>query len=55
MAVGDLLASTPVFCATETAVKAAVDALNLTETTDNLHVVAWRTGVLVFKVERAGA
>lgn len=55
MAAGDLTASTPTFCATETAIKTAIDALNLTATTDFIMVTPFRTGVLVYKVERAAA
>lgn len=58
MAVGDLTASTPVYCEGSAAVKIAIDALNLAATTDFLFVVpvegknnVW----LVFKVERAAA
>lgn len=55
MGAGDLTASTPVFCSGEAAIKTAVDALNLTAATDFIMVVPWRTGVLVFKVEREAA
>lgn len=55
MAAGDLTASTPTFCSTETAVKTAIDALNLAATTDFLMVVPANSGWLVFKVERAAA
>lgn len=56
MASGDLTASTPVLCEGETAVKTAIDALNLTATTDFLFVVpvSGRSNCyIVFKVERA--
>ena len=55
MAAGDLTASTPVFCATEAAIKAEIDGLNLAATTDTVHVVPWNNGAMVFKVERAAA
>lgn len=55
MAAGDLTASTPTYCSTETAIKTAVDALNLAAATDFIMVVPWRDGALVFKVERAAA
>lgn len=55
MAAGDLTASTPLFCATEAAIKTAIDALNLAAVTDFIMVVPWTTGALVFKVERAAA
>ena len=35
--------------------KSAIDALNLAAATDFIKIVPWRTGVLVFKVERAAA
>lgn len=53
MAAGDLTASTPVFAKTETAIKTAIDALNLSAATDFIQVTPFRDGVLVYKVERA--
>ncbi len=55
MAAGDLTASTPTYCATEAAIKTAIDALNLAATTDFLQVIPANAGWLVFKVERAAA
>lgn len=55
MVVGDLTASTPVFCATETAIKTAIDALNLAAATDFIKVIPCNNGFLVFKVARASA
>jgi len=55
MASGDLTASAPVLATTGTEIKAAVDALNLTATTDKLVVVPTSDvsgQVNVFKVER---
>lgn len=54
MASGDLTASTPTLCRGGTEIKTAVDALNLTATTDILAIVNVGNGQsLVFKVERA--
>jgi len=56
MAAGDLTASTPTYCVGKTAVKTAVDALNLTATTDFIMVVPVEgrdDTYIVFKVERA--
>ena len=53
MASGDITLSTPVFCATEAAVKAAADALNLGAATDQVIMVAWNNGVIVMSAERA--
>ena len=54
MAAGDLTASTPVLATTPTEVKAAIDALNLTATTDRLVVIPKTHGQFyIFKVERA--
>ena len=55
MAAGDLTASTPTYCATETAIKTAIDALNLGATSDFIMVTPWKNGCLVYKVERAAA
>jgi len=55
MASGDLTASTPTFCATETALKTLIDTLNLAATTDKLVVVPANNGWVAFKVERAAA
>jgi len=58
MAAGDLTASTPVLCQGETAVKTAIDALNLAAATDFIFVVpiSGRPNCyVVFKVERAAA
>jgi len=58
MAAGDLTASTPVLCTGGAAVKVAIDALNLTATTDVLFVVpipGSANQFYVFKVERAAA
>ena len=60
MASGDLTASTPVFCEGITAVKTAVDTLNLAATTDKLVVLPvpsnpanpYAYNFVVFKVER---
>lgn len=52
MASTDLTASTPTFCETEAEIKTAIDALQLAATTDFIKIVPWRTGALVFKVER---
>ena len=56
MASGDLTASAGVYCDGATAVKTAVDALNLAATTDHIMVVPVSgrdDQYLVFKVERA--
>ena len=55
MGAGDLTASTPTFCETETEIKTAIDALTLDAVTDFIMVTPFRTGVLVYKVERAAA
>lgn len=59
MAAGDLTASTPVLCASMSAIKNAIDALNLAATTDTIHIirtVEQGSGLYyVFKVERAAA
>jgi hypothetical protein len=58
MAAGDLTASVPTLCVGATAVKAAIDALNLALATDFLVVegIPGRDNCyLVFKVERAAA
>lgn len=59
MAAGDLTASTPVYVKTEdaAAVKAAIDAMNLAATTDQLFVIPVGAGrtVAIFKVQRAAA
>jgi hypothetical protein len=55
MAAGDLTASTPVYCETEAAIVAAVNALNLAAVTDFLIIEPWKNGCLVFKVARAAA
>lgn len=58
MAVGDLTASTPVYCEGGAAVKTAIDALNLAAATDFLVVepVEGRNDTyIVFKVERASS
>ena len=53
MASGDLTASTPTVCASTTAVKTAVDALNLAATTDSVQIIYSGEGTwIVFKVER---
>jgi len=52
MASGDLAASTPVYCDSETSIDTAVTALNLAAVTDRLCIIPWRDGCLVFKVER---
>lgn len=55
MAAGDLTASTPVLCEGATAVKTAIDALNLAATTDFLFVIPVENRqdvYMVFKVER---
>jgi len=55
MASGDLTASAPVACIGGTAIKAAVDELNLAAVTDTIEIIP--TGApnefLVFKIERA--
>lgn len=56
MAAGDTTASTPVVCTGGTAVKTAIDALNLASATDVIMVVPYSErdqSFLVFKVERA--
>jgi hypothetical protein len=54
MGSGDLTASTPTVCTSATAIKTAIDALNLAAATDRLFVVPCNLGSwLVFKVERA--
>ena len=56
MASGDLTASTPTYCTGDTAVKTAIDALNLAAVTDHIFVVPVEgrdDTYLVFKVERA--
>ena len=55
MGVGDITISTPVFCATETAIKTAADALTIATVDDDVMVVPANNGWLVFKVERAAA
>jgi hypothetical protein len=56
MAAGQLTASTPVFCATQGAIKTAIDALVLAAVTDFVVVTpASMAGWLVFKIERAAA
>lgn len=55
MAAGDITASTPVYCETETAIKTACDALNIGTVDDDVIVIPWKNGALVFKVERAAA
>ena len=55
MAAGDITASTPTFCATETAIKTALDALNLATVDDDVHIIPANNGWLVFKTERAAA
>jgi hypothetical protein len=58
MAVGDLTASTPVYATGGTAIKTAIDDLNLAAATDFVFVVpiAGRDNqYMVFKVERAAA
>lgn len=52
MVAGDLTASTPVYAATEAAIKTQVDAQNLAATTDHIFVIPWKNGALIFKVER---
>lgn len=52
MASGDLNCSTPVYCDTEAAIDTAVTALTLAAATDNVFVIPWKNGCLVFKVER---
>ena len=58
MAAGDLTASTPTLVQGNSNIKAAVDALNLTATTDFIFVIpveGRNDCYLVFKVERAAA
>ena len=54
MGSGDLTASTPALATTPAELKAAIDALNLTATTDKLVVVPFGSAnqFYVFKVER---
>ena len=53
MAPGDITASTPVFASSEATIKTALDNLNLAAVTDNVHVIPWNNGCLIFKTERA--
>ena len=58
MAVGDITSSAPVVCVGETALEAAVEALNLAATTDHIIVqpIPGRSNCyVVFKAERAAA
>ncbi len=55
MAAGDITISTPVFAATESAIKTAADLLNIATVDDDIMVVPANNGWLVFKVERAAA
>lgn len=55
MAAGDMSASTPVYCETEAEIDTAVTALNLAATTDNVWIIPWKNGALVFKTERAAS
>jgi len=53
MGSGDLTASTPTLCTSGAAIKAAVDALNLSAATDFIKIIPVGNGqTLVFKVER---
>ena len=53
MAAGDLTCSTPVYADTEATIDAAVTALTLPLATDNIFVIPWKNGALIFTVARA--
>jgi hypothetical protein len=53
MASGDITLSTPVYAATEAAIKTAADALNLGAATDQVIIIPWKNGALIMSAERA--